>query len=189
MATLANPVLNGYIEQIDALRQEAQDLAEGLTFEQFNWRPDPSSWSVGQCLQHLTLTVMLYPAKIEAMIAEARDRAARGLRPYREGAFTRWFVRSMEPPPSLRVRTRGKVQPASLLEPGPVLRDFDRAHAQLGELVAAADGVSLQHGRTSSPFFPLLPFTLNQVLALNLAHGRRHLWQARQVIQRPSFPG
>jgi hypothetical protein len=189
MATLANAVLNRYIEQLDTLRQEALGLVDGLTDAQFNWKPDPSSWSVGQCLQHVTMTVLLYPAKIEAMIVEARDRVQRGLRPYREGAFTRWFVRSMEPPPMLRVRTLRKVQPPSMLERDRVLRDFEEAHARLSELVAAADGVSLKHGRTASPFFPLLRFTLDQVLALNLAHGRRHLWQARQILQSPRFPG
>jgi hypothetical protein len=189
MASLANAVLNGYTEQLEALREDAQSLAGSLTREQFNWRPDASRWSIGQCLQHLTLTVLLYPARIEAMIQEARARAERGERPYREGAFTRWFIRSMEPPPSLRVRTRRKVYPSTDLDPARTLADFDAAHARLAELVAAADGVSLQHGRTASPFFPLLRFTLNQVMALNLAHGRRHLWQALQVLQSPRFPG
>jgi hypothetical protein len=44
------------------------------------------------------------------------------------------------------------------------------------------------HGRTASPFSKLLRFTLGQVFALNTAHGRRHLWQARQVRIDPGFP-
>jgi hypothetical protein len=183
-----DPTIRGYLEQLDAILLDARTLAADLTAEQFNWRPDGRRWSVGQCLEHLTLTVRLYLAKVEAMLLEARDRQARGAAPYREGWFTRWFVRSMEPPPSLRVRTFGKVDPPSTLDPARVLAEFEESHRALGMLMRQTDGVSLMHGRTTSPFTSLLRFTLNQVFIMNLAHARRHLWQARQVEAHPGFP-
>jgi hypothetical protein len=82
-----------------------------------------------------------------------------------------------------------KVDPPADLDPARVLRNFVDAHAEFAQRIAAADRVSLVHGRTSSPFLPILRFTLGQVFALNLAHARRHLWQARQVTQHPAFPG
>lgn len=184
-----DPQVRQYLEEIEALRLDARSLAEDLSHDQFNWRPDGKRWSIGQCLEHLTLTVKLYPSRIERMIAEARERQARGERAWREGWFTRWFVNSMEPPPKLRSRTFGKVEPPSTLEREAVLRAFDAAHGQLADLVRQADGVSLVHGRTASPFLSILHFTLNQTIALNLAHGRRHLWQARQVRGSAGFPG
>lgn len=183
-----DPVLAGYLEQVETIRDAAGSLAHDLTAQQLNWRPDQRRWSIGQCMQHVTMTVALYPAKVEAMLAEARERMQRGEKPYREGAFSRWFVRSMEPPPKMRTRAMRKVDPAPDLDPEQVVRDFDAAHAQLASWIAAADGLSLVHGRTASPFVPVLRFTLGQVFALNLAHARRHLWQARQVRQDPGFP-
>lgn len=183
-----DPVIRGLLDQMEALLLDARSLAAELTAEQFNWRPDGRRWSVGQCLEHLTLTIRLYPAKVEQMLGEARARSDRGDGPYREGWFTRWFVRSMEPPPGLRVRTFGKVDPASSLDRDTVLREFEAAHRRFAELMRAADGVSLTHARTSSPFVSWMKFTLGQTFALNLAHGRRHLWQARQVAAHPSFP-
>jgi hypothetical protein len=187
-AGVHNETLRGHLEEVAALRLDVQSIAHGLSGGQFAWRPSARGWSVGQCIEHITRTLRLYPEKIEAMIVEARDREARGERPFREGAFTRWFVRSMEPPPGMRVRTMRMVDPPAALDRDVVLAGFDAELTRFAGLVLATDGVSLQHARTRSPFFSLLQFTLGQVFALNLAHARRHVWQARQVTQQPGFP-
>lgn len=179
--------LGSLIEQLDEILVDVRSLTDGLSPEQFNWKPDASRWSIGQCLEHITRTLMLYPAGIQRMIEEARARAPVA-RPYREGWFSRWFVRNMEPPPRMRIRTRKSVEPGSNLDRETVVREFEAAFARLQELMVAADGLSLRHGRMRSPFAPVLRFTLGQVLAMNLAHARRHLWQARQVQKHANFP-
>lgn len=180
--------LGSLIEQLDEVIIDARSLTDGLTPEQFNWKPDATRWSVGQCLEHITRTLLLYPAEIQRMIEEARSRAP-GARPYREGWFSRWVVSSMEPPPRMRIRTRKSVEPGGSLDRDTVIREFEMAFGKLQDLIVAADGVSLRHGRMRSPFAPVLRFTLGQVLAMNLAHARRHLWQARQVQKHANFPG
>jgi hypothetical protein len=186
-------VLREWLDQLEALRLDARSLTDGLSADQLNWRPEPGRWSIAQCLEHITLTLRLYPEKMEQMIRESRERQARGARAYGEGAFSRWFVSSMEPPARMRVRTARRVDPSKQpgttpLDTARVLTDFDAELTRFGRSAAAADGVSLVHGRTSSPFFALLRFTLGQVIAMNLAHARRHLWQARQVRQHARFP-
>ncbi|HUF49331.1 MAG TPA: DinB family protein [Longimicrobiales bacterium] len=185
---VASVTLREWIAQAESVRAEARAIASELTTEQFNWRAGSSRWSVGQCLHHITLTVQLYPDGIERMIAEARTREAAGERPYREGRISRLVVNGMEPPPKLRMRTKRSVVPALELEVAGVLAAFDATMQRLEQLMLAADGISLRHGRMRSPFMPLLRFTLGQVLAMNLAHARRHLWQARAVLRQPGFP-
>lgn len=183
-----DPVLRGYMDQLEPLRLDAYELLDGLTAEQVNWRPPTARWSIGQCVEHVTLTLRLYPESIDRAIAEARARSAAGARPYREGFFSGWFVRSMEPPPKIRVRTLRTVDPPGDLDGDVVLATFVAELARFGQLMVAADGVPLQHGRAQSPFSKLFSFTLSQTFELNLAHARRHLWQARQVRQEAGFP-
>jgi hypothetical protein len=185
---LRDPVLRGYAEQFEALRLDGLDLTGGMTAEQFNWRPSSRRWSVGQCLEHLVLTARLYPDPIARMIDESRVRQQRGEGPYREGMIARWLIRGMEPPPGLRVRSPRRVEPRRGLDVHAVTNSFIAVHERLAELVTQADGVSLEHARMTSPFLPLLKFTLGQAFAVNLAHARRHLWQARQVVKQPRFP-
>lgn len=184
---VADRFLGSLIEQLDEVLVDARALTEGLTPEQFTWRPDERRWSIGQCLEHVTRSILLYPAEIERMIEEARSRADTAKR-YREGWFSRWVIASMEPPPRMRIRTKRSVEPANDLDRDTVLREFELALGRLQELMLASDGVSLRHGRMRSPFAPILRFTLGQTFAINLGHARRHLWQARQVRQHANFP-
>jgi hypothetical protein len=184
---VADRFLGSLIEQLDEVLVDARALTDGLTREQFTWRPDERRWSIGQCLEHITRSIRLYPAEMERMIEEARSRAGT-VKGYREGWLSRWVITTMEPPPRMRIRTKRSVEPGNDLDRDTVLGEFERALGRLQELMLAADGVSLQHGRMRSPFAPILRFTLGQTFAINLAHARRHLWQARQVRQHPNFP-
>ncbi|HEX6132759.1 MAG TPA: DinB family protein [Longimicrobiales bacterium] len=183
-----DPFVASLVEQLDAVLLDAEALTDSLNREQINWQPGPGRWSIAQCLDHLTRTVLLYPAEIERMLGESRARSGAGERPYREGWLSRRIVAGLEPPPRMRVRTIRPVDPPELHDGQAVVREFNAAHRRLRELIVAADGVSLRHARMRSPFLRLVRFTLGQVLAMILAHARRHLWQARQVRQHAAFP-
>jgi hypothetical protein len=188
ISKVSNPVLREFLEQLEALRLDARELVAGLTREQFNWRPGSRRWSVGQCIEHIVLTGRLYPEPIRRMIAESRQRKLRGERGYREGVIARWIVSGMEPPPKLRVRGPRRVEPGRELDPVQVMASFEAIHDDFAELMVEADGTSLLHSRMASPFMPVLRLTLRQTFAINLAHARRHLWQAWLVRRATRFP-
>lgn len=183
-----DPVLQRLMQEVEAVRLDARSLTQGLTAEQLRWQPAPGKWSIAQCLDHVAKTIRLYPADVERMIAESRTRAARGAKPYRHTRRGNWLIRTLEPPYRMRVRTMKSVEPAAELDVTGVLADFDVAHQQLEQMIAAADGVPLDQARITSPFSKLMTMTLRQVLEVNVVHSRRHLWQARQVKQQPGFP-
>ncbi|MGH7448780.1 MAG: DinB family protein [Longimicrobiales bacterium] len=185
--SIGDAYIGSLVEQLDAILRDARNVTDGLTAAQLNWKPDARRWSVGQCLDHLTRTARLYPTEIERMISEARARGGKD-GPFRESWISRWVLSGMEPPPRMRIRTMRSVEPTTDLDPDRVVREFEGAYVRLRELMIASDGVALKHARMRSPFVPVLRFTLGQVLALNLAHARRHLWQARQVRQCADFP-
>lgn len=183
-----DPVLQRLVEQVEAVRLDARSLTDGLTPAQMSWQPGPGRWSIAQCLDHVAKTIRLYPKDVERMIAEARERTARGTKPYRPTMMGNWLIRTLEPPYRMRVRTMKSVEPAPDVDASQVLADFDVAHQQLEQMIAAADGVALDQARMTSPFSKLMKMTLGQVLEVNVVHSRRHLWQARQVKRQPGFP-
>lgn len=186
---VSNPVLREYLDQVDALRRDARELCAGLSAAQVNWRPTERRWSVAQCMDHLTRSLDLYLPPMSRALERSRARKDRGEKGYRDGIMAGWLIRSMEPPPSVRVRAPAAIRPAETFEPAAVLADFDAAHARLAGLLAAADGASLVHARMRSPMMRLMQMTLRQAFAMTLAHARRHIWQARQVTKEPGFPG
>ncbi len=72
------------IEGFEFAKTEAPDLVSGLTREQFNWRIDDRSWSVGECIDHLYQTgIHLVPAmKAEIDAGRSAGKTATGLFKY-----------------------------------------------------------------------------------------------------------
>ena len=143
---------------------------------------------MGQNLDHVVRTGRLYLDALRKVVPEAVERAAAGRPPLRPGWLGNYMVRSMEPPPKLKVRTFRRLQPPARHDRDEVLGAFEAMHR---ELVAEArrTGDAGWHGaRMRSPFFPLLRLTPGQAFAVLAAHGRRHLWQAREVTKAAGFP-
>jgi hypothetical protein len=182
-------VVERYVAELDELVRDADALAGGLAPGQFDWSPAPGRWSVGQNLDHVLRTGRLYLEAIRPRVSEAVAHAAAGRPPYRTGWLAGFLVRSMEPPPRPRVRTFRRLQPAASHDPEEVLAAFAAFHGEVAE-AARQTGAAAWHGaRLRSPLFPLIRLTLGQAFAVLPAHGRRHLWQAREVTRAPDFPG
>lgn len=181
--------LREQIERIEAIKRDALALVDGLTDEQLNWRPDAARWSIGQCLSHVLISGAPYFSRLDGLLEEARNRERTGQPAFRKGAISRWFIRSMEPPPRFKAKTFRSMEPGEALSREPLVREFIGFHDELAARIRGMRGVDPDRARMNSPFFRPLRFTLGQAIALLVTHARRHLWQARQVRQHPSFPG
>src|SRR5436305_5522951 len=58
--------------------QEALALLAELDDERLNWRPDESSWSVAQCLDHLNVANRVYLDPMRQAVEAARNRERSG---------------------------------------------------------------------------------------------------------------
>lgn len=180
--------LEAAARQFESTKHEAAGLVASLTDVQVNWRPAPGRWSIGECLLHLATSTDAALASLDQAIAHAQERGwvARG--PYRYGWFTRWNVRSMEPPPAFRMRTfRIFEPPATAMRGGAVARALADSRDRLLERTRVAAGVDLKRAIVVSPAMRLFRLPLGGYLAFLAAHDRRHLWQARQVLQASGF--
>ena len=74
-----------------AVIDDAKSIVAGLSDAQFNWKPSPDQWSVGQRLKHLVLTGVFAANGQEAAIALLRERGRRSDGPYvYRGISRRW---------------------------------------------------------------------------------------------------
>jgi hypothetical protein len=183
-----NPELDIYLEQIRYIRQDVAAIVADLTPEQFTWRPAPDRWSIGECFDHLNLTAAAFVPAIDAAISDARARGLRADGPFVYPLLERLFVTSNEPPPKRRFRAFKAYRPGRRPAPEDVMKAFAEWQERLADRVRAADGLDLRRARRRSPILPLVKWSLGTMLALVLAHERRHIWQARQVRNDKRFP-
>jgi hypothetical protein len=183
-----HPDLASFAEQIGSIREDAAQLARGLSDQQMNWRSHPGRWSIAQCLAHITLGNQEYLREIDAAILQARSRQLFSAGPFKHGWFGNWFARSFEPPPKFKLRNPKVITPPPDVAGEKVSADFDRSQQEVLHRLYEANGIDLARARITSPFLRLLRLSLGQAFAVLTAHARRHLWQAWQVRNDPSFP-
>ena len=176
------------LDQVDAIRRDGEAIASGLSDAQFNWQPEPGRWSIGQCLNHLNVGITLVLPAFDQAILEGSAHGKRSPGPFRYGFFSRMIIASMEPPPRFRMKTPMKNSAGSNHRIATVQPEFARLRDEFAERVRRSDGLDLARIRTISPVNRLIRMPLGAYFHFILAHDRRHLWQARQVREHPSFP-
>jgi hypothetical protein len=187
------PETQTMLREIESIKADGRAVCAGLSDTQFNWRPGPGRWSVAECLVHLytavTATLPAFDRAIDA--GRARGPKRQGGGPFRYGWFSRWMVRSMEPPPKRKMPTFKvfDVPPDATYVLADVLPAFAAVRDQLAERVRLADGLDWGGVRVISPVNRLLRLPLGAYFQFVIAHDRRHVWQARQVRATPEFGG
>jgi hypothetical protein len=187
------PELEEFRAQFEALSTDAGALVAALSDPQFTWSPAPDVWSVAQCIEHLNVTARIYLPALDEGIASAIRAGVYGNGPYTYNVLGRLMVRSMEPPPLFRFKAPVIFAPPAAAQPqrgrGEIMAGFRGYQVQYIDRLRQANGVDLAKAKVVSPVNRFLHISLGSGFALQIAHERRHLWQARQLLARPDFPG
>ena len=170
-------------DQLELLIPKAREICAGLSLDQFVWHPSPDAWSVAECFDHLNTTNRMYVAQIEQAILDGRTAGLTGSPPFEMGRLERWFVKSLEPPVTLKVKAPAKFAPQPNLLPDAVIAEWESSHRQAAQLARSVDGLHLTKVRVPSPATRWLKMSLLAAFHLIPAHDRRHLWQASRVIE------
>ena len=187
---MSHPDLLALHAALAAVEDDAQALTRGLTDAQGNWQERPGeSWSIAQCLDHLTRINTLYMRHFMPVVESAATRAdARPFDGLHPSVLGRMFLKVLEPPPRQRVKAPKVSIPASTLAIDDAREQYLRSHDGYRRMLELMAGFSVRGLRAQNPFVPVMPMRLSTVACVIPAHDRRHLWQARQVLQAPGFP-
>lgn len=186
------PELEEFRAQFEALSADAGALVSPLSDAQFSWSPSPDVWSIAQCIEHLNVTARAYLPALDEGIASAIRAGVYGTGPFTYNIVGRLIVRSMEPPPLFRYKTPAIFAPPATPQTqrtrSEIMAGFRGYQVQYIDRLRQANGVDLAKAKVASPANRLLHLSLGSAFALQIAHERRHLWQARQILSRADFP-
>ncbi|MEM7413909.1 MAG: DinB family protein [Gemmatimonadota bacterium] len=169
-------------------RQTAQvdQIFRDHSTEQLRWRPDQKGWSVMGHVAHMSIINVPYLDAIEERVGRESGSTSAG--PWSHPWFSRYFATSMEPPVTRRFKTMKSMVPDLGSDPETELATFKAAQTKMTSVIEACRGVDLGRVRFASPFFRLFRFSIGGGLGLLLAHNRRHIWLAEEVMAHASFP-
>jgi hypothetical protein len=180
--------LEEFRHQIRKIQQQAEDLTQGLTEAQFNWRPAPDQWSIEECLAHMTIVGQWEVRAIEQAVEQGHARGLTGSGPFHYGPIERFIVDASGVGPDGRPRRRFPAprrfvpvhgQPLTAVVP-----TFQHLQRQLGIQLDRAEGLDLARVKVTTPISRLLKLSLGMMFAQIVAHEQRHIAQARRVHEK-----
>ena len=179
--------IEALIAEVERQTEEILQLAGPLEPDAFLWRPRPDKWSVGEHIEHISLTNRPYLTAIDESARAAREAGLTATGPFRGGPIGRWFTRFLEPPPRRRMPTTSSLSPPPDLDRDQVLGELQSVQEATATSLRTADGVDLRRASIRSPFMKLLKLPLIQAFEVMFAHTRRHIWLMREVLDSPDF--
>lgn len=180
MTNVSTAQLEAVVNQVEDVTRKARDLVVDRSQAQLTTNLESMSWSVAQCLDHLALTtIAVLPAISSAIASAPRLTTNRALR---TGAFTRLFLRNLEPPYRLRLNVHSSLVPGQH-NFNVAWGAFEESQAQLTRTVRTAVGLAIDQVIVESPVYARFRYNVYGALRMVAAHERRHLWQIERILK------
>ena len=171
------------LEDLRAIRIRTHALLARVPDEEtFGWQPhEGRAWSVAQCLDHLNNMNQLYFGAVKGALDGARRASAPVTDPVRSSWIGNWFANSMEPG-TRKLPAPKKSIPRLNRRRDEVVTEFLRGLDEIEAVLKDAATIDLNTPTFASPFFKPSRVRAGTGFRVLLAHMRRHLVQAEQVL-------
>lgn len=182
-----------FFDQLTAAVHSVRDVVtqrlRPLTEDQLNRRPSPDTWSVGQCLEHLTIVGGHHLPVVTRKLKLAIEQGSRPADTVKSGFFGGRLVQSMRQPVSQKaLKTPQRYAPSGSRLPRTVTEVFSRQLDELVSLMEQARTVNANRIRIPNPLIPLLQLRLTDEFAFLVTHIERHMAQIEHVLQATRRP-
>lgn len=181
-----NPNFSELLDKFQNTTNEVVKSFEHLTPSQLNWKPSAEEWSIGQCVDHLTVTNSHYPAILENVL-KGEKRTFWEKLPFLPNFFGNMLLSFLE-------NDKKKLKAPKVFEPAQssvnkdVINKFKTSQNQLAELIKKTSNLPLDKTIITSPVSSMVTYSLLHAYNVLTTHDRRHFEQALRVHKLANFP-
>jgi len=183
-----NQELSKLIEEAHAITRETQELFGDLDSEQLNWKPSAEEWSVAQCFDHLIVTNTGYFPLIKKIVDGQHKPSFKERLPLLPRASGSIVLNAVQPEAQRKFKAVPKFQPSNSTIQGDIIANFHAHQEDVVKHMKMTDGLDLRKIIITSPVMSLMTYSLWDAYRIIVAHERRHMAQAKRVMDRPGFP-
>lgn len=180
--------LEAVAEEFARVRARFAALESRVRDEEWLARPEPSGWSVAECVAHLNLSAAAMLPRMRKAFAAARDLPPIGARRYRGTMLGRALAAMLGPVPIVMGFKLGKSKTAAAFVPGSDLpraqlaSEFRHWNTEEAALVREAEGLQVDRTSVDSPFVQGARYDGFSALWIVARHEHRHLAQAERAL-------
>lgn len=182
-----NERLTNVVNEMEAVAVDSRESFGSLTPEQINWKPSETGWSVGQCLDHLIKTNTLFYPEFDKLASCTRKNS------FWENwsPFTGWAGRFLINAVSVDSK-KAKAPSKKIVPPSEIGADivsrFESHIADVNRKIESCAEVDAKKTVVTSPFLAVFTYTLNDAYTVLVEHSKRHIRQAKRVMEAEGFP-
>lgn len=166
-------------DQIQQMTAEMESLLNLRSADELLIRLEPQSWSVAECLDHLTQTTRAFlPAICEAIAEAPKLKSNRRLR---TGLLPSLFIRNLNPPYRIRFKVLPQLAPQNP-DSATAWNEFVQSQAELLAALTSTAGLAIDKVRIKSPVYARISYNIYGAFRMLAAHQSRHVWQIRQIL-------
>jgi len=180
MKIKTNTLIEDLTERTKQNLLEVQEFQK-LSIEQLNWKSNPDSWSILECIEHLNLYSQFYIPEIELKIQDSKSKHEAT---FKSGMLGNYFSKAMLLREKLnKMKTfKDKNPVGSKLEPS-VLENFIDFQKKTLDLLNQSNKVSLNKTKTNITISSWLKLKLGDTFRVVIYHNHRHIVQAENVLK------
>lgn len=174
--------------ELVAIAADAEATFTSLDGGQLNWQPAPSRWSVAQCLEHLLSANRQMVDMSQRALDGSRSRTVWQRLPGWPRLMGRLLVRTQSPNAARKFKAVAASLPSSSAIAADVVGRFIDHQREMATRLDAVAGRDLAGTIMTSPFAAVVTYSVLDGWRLIVAHGQRHVQQAKRVMETPGFP-
>lgn len=179
-----HPILKAAAEQ----PQQFRDAFGKLTASQLNWKPNPETWSVGECIDHLIVTNRSYFAQLEAIARGDKYVSFWEKLPLLHGFWGKNLLKATSEVVQKKAKSPAPFAPTRSTVPADIVEEFCKQQQDLIAKVRSTDVVDHHATMITSPAASFISYSLHDGVQIIFQHERRHFNQAKALMARPEFP-
>ncbi|MFZ7113958.1 MAG: DinB family protein [Bacteroidota bacterium] len=171
-----------YTQKLSEITATVENEFGNLTEEKLNYKSNPDSWSIAQCIEHLIISNSKYFAAFEAVLSEKHKMTFWE----RNNPLTKYTGKQM-------IKTLGpvvikKFQAPKLFLPSrstiktSIIKDFIEHQEKLCSLFKKLNTPQFEKIVITSPVAALLTLNLSDAMEIIVAHEERHLMQMQRIM-------
>ncbi|MFN0277356.1 MAG: DinB family protein [Pyrinomonadaceae bacterium] len=173
--------------EMSKVADDARASFSGLSGEQLNWKPAEKSWSVAQCLDHVIKTNHEFDAEFAKLASGNRQNSFwENYSPF-SGWAGRFLINAVSEDSKKAKAPTKRIVPPSDIDAGIVER-FAEEISQVNKKVEACGDVDREKTVVTSPFLSVFTYKLDDALTVLVEHSKRHVRQAKRVVETAGFP-
>ncbi len=184
---ILNEKLPSLVAEIQKVSDDAESTFGNLSAEQINWKPAAESWSIGQCFDHVIKSNQAFEPELERLLTKDRKHTIWERYSPLTGFFGNFLLKSLKnDTKKYKAPTKDIIPPSEI--PAGIIERFIEHQNELSARMKSVGHVDWKNAIVTSPFMRLMTYRLDIALEIGIEHEKRHIRQAKRVLETDGFP-